>query len=113
MTDANSGGPSPTGKYGQGGGAYWLKALLYIDIFLGSLCARDPDVTISSYAGLELRHPTGRRWLAGLGRGLNAISRNHCESAIAGDITRAVLAIRKLTDQDPTARADAVRRLQA
>jgi hypothetical protein len=80
-----------------GSGGYLFKFLLYLDIFVGSLCARDPDITISAYCGLELRSPTERWWLRGLGRGLNFISRDHCEKAIASDIARAEAAIRRLT----------------
>lgn len=78
------------------GKAYWFKFLVYLDIFVGSLFARDPDVTISSYCGLALRSPAGNRFLRGLGRILNTISRNHCEQAIASDIARAQAAIGRL-----------------
>lgn len=79
----------------SGTGAYWFKFLLYLDIFVGSLFARDPDVTISSYCGLALRSK-GNLGLRILGKGLNAISRNHCENAIASDIARAKSAITRL-----------------
>lgn len=75
---------------------YAFKALLYLDIFVGSLLARDPDITISSYCGLALRTPKAGFWEGAkrvLGRALNAISKNHCESAIASDIARAKAAI--------------------
>lgn len=78
------------------GKAFWFKILLYLDIFVGSLCARDPDVTISAYCGLALRNPSGNRVLRTLGRCLNTISANHCEQAIASDIARAKDAITRL-----------------
>jgi hypothetical protein len=80
--------------------AYWFKFLLYLDIFVGSLCARDPDITISSYCGLALRNPNPGFWqriARGLGHTLNFISKNHCEGAIAHDIVRANAAIKILT----------------
>ena len=81
---------------------YIFKFLLYLDIFIGSLAARDPDVTISSYCGLALRAnpPSSGFWpkvARGLGRCLNAISNNHCNNAIAGDIARAQNAIKRLS----------------
>jgi hypothetical protein len=75
--------------------AYWFKFLLYLDIFVGSLAARDPDVTISSYCGLALRSK-GNVFLRGLGHVLNAISKDHCEKAITSDIARAKNAITRL-----------------
>ena len=77
-------------------GPYWFKFLLYLDIFVGSLFARDPDVTISAYCGLALRNPSGNRILRGLGRILNTISQDHCELAIQHDIARAKDAITRL-----------------
>lgn len=61
--------------------------LLYLDMFVCALCGR-PDMTISSSCGLAIRW--GWPWYAvALGRGLNTISKNHCENAIADDIARA------------------------
>lgn len=75
------------------GQTYVAKVLLYLDIFIGSLLARDPDITISSYCGMALRNPNGNRFLRGLGRALNTLQHGHCETAIAGDIKRAQLAL--------------------
>lgn len=77
-----------------------FKFLLYLDIFVGSIFARDPDITISSYCGMALRSPKPGFWQAvarTLGRGLNAISRNHCTLAISNDTARAQEAIRTLS----------------
>ncbi len=79
------------------GKTYVAKVLLYLDIFVGSLCARDPDITISSYCGLALRSPSGNRFLRGLGRVLNTLQAGHCEGAVANDIRRAQAAIKLLT----------------
>lgn len=79
---------------------YVFKALLYLDVFVGSLFARDPDVTISSYCGLALRSPkpgVGQGALRLLGRALNTISKGHCEGAIAHDIARAQGAVARLS----------------
>ena len=76
---------------------YLFKILLYLDVFVGSIFARDPDVTISSYCGLALRDANGNRLLRLLGRGLNAISAGHCEDAIRTDISRAQEAIARLS----------------
>lgn len=79
--------------------SYVFKFLLYLDVFVGSLAARDPDVTISSYCGLALRTPKPGFWqmvARGLGHVLNFISKNHCESAIKNDIERAKEAITTL-----------------
>ena len=78
---------------------YLFKFLLYLDVFVGSICARDPDVTISSYCGLALRSRQSGFWQAvarGLGHTLNFIVRNHCEGAITNDIERAREAIKTL-----------------
>lgn len=80
--------------------SYAFKFLLYLDVFVGSLCARDPDVTISSYCGLALRTKAPGVWpmvARGLGHVLNFIVKNHCESAIANDIKRAQEAIVRLS----------------
>lgn len=79
---------------------YLFKFLLYLDIFVGSLAARDPDVTISALCGLALRKPQPGFWQGvarGLGHALNWIEANHCENAIANDIVRAQQAIAKLS----------------
>ena len=78
---------------------YAFKFLLYLDVFVGSVFARDPDVTISSYCGLALRSSRAGFWQAvarGLGHILNALVRNHCETAITNDIERAKEAIKTL-----------------
>lgn len=79
---------------------YAFKFLLYLDVFVGSLAARDPDVTISSYCGLALRSPQPGFWQAvarGLGRILNWLVKDHCTLAIQNDIKRAQEAIAKLS----------------
>jgi hypothetical protein len=74
---------------------YLFKSLLYLDIFVGSLFARDPDITISSYCGLALRSK-GNMILRGLGHTLNFMVKGHCEAAIVHDRERAEDAIRIL-----------------
>lgn len=78
------------------GKTYIAKALLYLDIFVGSLFARDPNITISAYCGLALRNPGGSRFLRGLGRILNTLQPGHCEAAMAGDRARALAALKLL-----------------
>lgn len=78
---------------------YVFRVLLYLDIFIGSLFARDPDVTISSYCGLALRENKpglGQAFLRCLGRVLNFIVKNHCDHAIANDAVRAQQALKRL-----------------
>lgn len=79
---------------------FGFKFLLYLDIFVGSVCARDPDVTISSYCGLALKTPQAGFWPAvarGLGHTLNFLVAGHCYTAITNDIKRAQQAIAKLS----------------
>lgn len=75
---------------------YAFKFLIAIDIFVCSIVWRDPDITISSMCGLELRKPAPRWWARWLGGALNKIQTNHCESAIGGDQTRALAALKIL-----------------
>lgn len=78
---------------------YLFKVVLYLDVFVRSLAARDPDVTISSYCGLALRANAPGFWPAvarTLGRALNWLVPNHCETAIANDRRRAQEAIARL-----------------
>lgn len=63
------------------------------DVMTASIVWRQPDVTISSHCGLELRKPKGNWFLRGLGRLLNRIQKNHTEEAIKGDIADAKAAI--------------------
>jgi hypothetical protein len=80
-----------------GGNTYVGKALLYLDIFVSSLVARDPGITISSYCALTLRNPNGNRFLRALGRMLNTLQPGHCESALIQDLARAQLTIKSLS----------------
>jgi hypothetical protein len=78
---------------------YILKALLYLDVFAGSLLWRNQGLTISSYCGLALRHRRRHDivW-RGLGRVLNWIERDHCEGAIRGDMERLTKSLEILKD---------------
>ena len=78
-------------------GAYWFKVLIAVDIFACALLLRDSDLTISSDCGLALRAtPDGTQFLCRLGRFLNAISKDHCETAIANDLLAAQQAVERL-----------------
>ena len=68
---------------------YGFKILLGLDMLGSVLIFRDPDVTISSLTGLELRKPVPRMWARVLGKILNTLSKGHCERAISHDIERA------------------------
>lgn len=76
---------------------YFQKVALYLDIFLGGLIFRDPDVTISGQCGKELRKPNPRLWARMLGAVLNWISPGHTTAAIQHDIERAQQAIKDLS----------------
>lgn len=87
------------------GGTYVSKALLYLDIFVASLFARDPGVTLSAYCGLALRHPKPGVMEAlkrGLGHLLNILQPDHCNQAISGDIGRAHSALMILSTEGET-----------
>jgi hypothetical protein len=70
-----------------------MKFLIALDMFACCIIWRDPDVTISSMCGLELRKPTPAIWALVIGGALNKINPGHCESAIIGDIARAQSAL--------------------
>lgn len=76
---------------------YVFKVLIAFDIFVCAIIWRDPDITISSMTGLELRRPTPRAWARILGWVLNHLEKGHCESAIAHDIGRAEGALKILS----------------
>ena len=78
---------------------YVMKALIALDMFACCLIWRDPDVTISSMCGLELRKPDPKWWAVIIGGALNWINKGHCESAIIGDIGRAQAALVLLADK--------------
>jgi hypothetical protein len=59
-----------------------------VDMFTASIFWNDADVTVSSLCGLALRRRETRTFLAVLGKLLNKIQTNHCELAIAADLSR-------------------------
>lgn len=76
--------------------AYFFVILRGIDIVACTWVWRDYDITISSMTGLELRKPAPARWARLLGGFLNWLQKNHCELAIAADITRCGQALKVL-----------------
>lgn len=79
----------------------WQGTFTYViaraaDVMTASIIWRQPDVTISSHCGLELRKPKGNWFLRGLGRLLNRMQAGHTEMAIRGDIQEAKEAIQFL-----------------
>jgi hypothetical protein len=78
------------------GKTYVGKALLAFDYFVSVLWSRDFDITISSQCGLYWRQGNPPAFWYLLHKLLNAVQPNHCESAIAGDISRAENIISKL-----------------
>lgn len=72
---------------------YLFKFLIALDIFVCTLVWRDPDITISSMTGLELRKPKPRLWARILGWILNHVQAGHCERAVKHDILRAQMAL--------------------
>lgn len=80
---------------------YLYKVLLFIDIFLCAILFRDPDVTISSEAGLAMQRAKPPRWAKVLNWILNKIQTDHCTLAVAADISRAQTAIQYLQTKQP------------
>jgi hypothetical protein len=77
-------------------GTFVQKAMLAVDILVSTLVWGAFDITISARCGLYLRQAAGPWLWRTLGRGLNAISKGHCETAIANDGLRARAAIKAL-----------------
>jgi len=65
---------------------YAYKFLIALDRFAGALLFRDPNTTISSECGLELRMTDPAWWAILIGKWfLNRFWPNHCERAIRYD----------------------------
>ena len=83
-------------------GTYAFKALIYIDMLICAIFINRSGITISSTAGLALRH--GRPfWAVAVSAICNFIGRTktHCEDAIAGDLSRSIIAQDILTEKAP------------
>lgn len=73
---------------------YTYKIAVSVDVLTASIFWNRTDLTVSSLCGLELRKVAagkGGVWsLVQLGRFLNRLSKDHCESAIRGDAQAAL-----------------------
>lgn len=76
---------------------YVFKVLLYLDMFVSALIWRNPDITISSQTGLALQTLAPPKWATVLGWVLDKLQPNHCQLAIADDLTRAQAAVATLS----------------
>lgn len=71
------------------------------DIFTASIFWNTEDVTVSSLCGLALRRGETTTFLARLGTLLNKIQTDHCELAIAADLSRSTQASALLNSIPP------------
>jgi hypothetical protein len=72
-----------------------------VDIFTASTFWNTEGITVSSLCGLALRRGETRTFLARLGYLLNKIQINHCELAIASDLSRSAQASALLNSVPP------------
>lgn len=76
---------------------YTYKVAISVDVLTASIFWNRTDLTVSSLCGLELRKKAtgkGAIWsLVQLGRFLNWLNKDHCESAIRGDAQAALNAL--------------------
>lgn len=84
-----------------GGGTYVGKVLLAFDYFVSVLWDRDFDISISSQCALYWKKGNPPAFWYLLHRGLNAIQKDHCELALAGDLARLERAKMRLTGVQP------------
>jgi hypothetical protein len=80
---------------------YAYKILLFIDLFLCAVLFRDPDITLSSEAGLAMQRAKPPLWARALNGFLNIFQKNHCTISIEADIERARIATEYLTTKQP------------
>lgn len=75
--------------------------VIAVDIFTASTFWNTEDVTVSSLSGLALRKGEINTFLAHLGNLLNKIQNDHCELAIAADLSRCAQASALLNSVPP------------
>jgi hypothetical protein len=79
------------------GKTYVGKALLAMDYFVSVLWSRDFDITISSQCGLYWKKGNPPAFWFVLHKALNALQKDHCELAMAGDLARGQAAVKLLS----------------